>query len=113
MTEFAYAPYRLLVDVEATRAWYDAHGEPGEAAAVRTAATSWPPYPLCRWKKRRAFWIHWAWTFASLARSWNGTGRRTDVISTPSNIIWWENCWKEGKRISGWPRRSQGALPRG
>lgn len=28
MTEFVFAPYRLLVDVEATRAWYDAYGEP-------------------------------------------------------------------------------------
>lgn len=28
MTEFQFGPYRLLVDVEATRAYYDAHPQP-------------------------------------------------------------------------------------
>ena len=28
MTEFVFGPYRLEVDVEATRAWYAVHNEP-------------------------------------------------------------------------------------
>ena len=27
MTEFVFGPYRLEVDVEATRAWYDRYGD--------------------------------------------------------------------------------------
>ena len=43
MTEFVFGPYRLEVDVEATRAYYAAHNEPWIICTCAGCAASAPP----------------------------------------------------------------------
>ena len=58
MTEFVLGPYRLEVDVEATRAWYDVTTTRPAAVTAPTAGTSPPPRRPCHRRWRR-FWTRW------------------------------------------------------
>ena len=59
MTEFVFGPYRLEVDVEATRAWY-VTATPPAAVTAPTAGTMPPPLGPCR--RRWRISDPWDWT---------------------------------------------------
>ena len=85
MTEFVFGPYRLEVDVEATRNWYDLYGEPAGGcdcaycrnftAAVETLRRRWGN-----------FWLDWDWTSGDRETPPSAARWKADGCTPPSGI---------------------------
>ena len=84
MTEFVLGGYRLAVDVEATRAWYDRYGDATggcDCAYCRnfTAAVETLPPEVGEW-------LDWDWTSGDRETPPSAARWRADGCTPPSGI---------------------------